>query len=147
MCAPFMFMFQGQFIHLVIGPGAARAADPDAPLILDVRNYFARDEDPNPNAFGPQMALLRRAANDLWARLSAIRGTNAVLRLQCQEGRARSPRCLGAFLITFYGFSVEEVLRYIRAGFARQNGDCDQELQEDRIRRWLEAYYMSPHRR
>lgn len=157
MCARLEFMFAGHYVGITIEPGGNVVAA-NTPVLFDARHLFPGDDNigaVHPNAVDGQLASLRTAADQIRARLMApfVAGAPAgappfVLRVQCRQGCARSPRTVAAFLVTHWGLTVDQAMRMLRAAYNDPlRGGCNQVLNEGSVRAWLEQYYASPHRR
>ncbi len=140
MCARLEFMFQGHFVRIVVGPGGAHVAANTANLV-DVRNRFGGDYELNVKKINQDLTTLRAAVQDVW---SALDNGGSPLRVQCEEGRSRSARVVGAFLITYCGDTAENAMRKLREAFAGPRDGCNQQLHDNRVWEWLDAYGRSP---
>jgi len=143
--------FQGHYLNILIQPGGQNVAPLETPRVLDVRHFFKTDHG-SPALSGDSIAALtalRRAVDQLWAKLNDERpmrpgqATPELVIVQCEKGCSRSPRCVGAFLMTYCALTAERALEALRIAYQSPTDDCGQRLSVELVRNWLEEYERS----
>jgi hypothetical protein len=143
------FMIAGAYVSIVIrGVGPIPVADADFDDIVDARFYFPEDNWSPQN--GDDLRLLHAAASAINSKATALARERAnvkapeadvtrapILYVQCQEGRSRSARCVGAFLMKYRNMTRQDALATLRAGYDHRIDGCDQELNEETVGCWL----------
>lgn len=143
--------FQGHFLNILIQPGGNAVAALDTPRLLDVRHFFKTDHAAPYLSGDPAGALrtLREAVELLWAKLNDERPSrpgnptpNQVV-VQCEKGCSRSPRTVGAFLMTYCGLTAADAVRTLALAYDEPTDDCGQLLSRQMVLDWLEEYEKS----
>lgn len=143
--------FQGHFLNILIQPGGDEVAALETPRLLDVRHFFKTDHSMPALTGDPAGAMvsLRKAVDILWAKLTEERPvrpghpTPNLVSVQCERGCSRSPRTVGAFLMTYCGLTAADALRVLIRAYEDPTDDCGQLLSRQMVLNWLEEYEKS----
>jgi hypothetical protein len=139
-----------QWVEIRIrGVGAVAANNPVvvANNVVDARGHFPSDDSLSslkPERQGAALDDLDAAAQEIEQKLNTLHANAAavVLFVQCAEGRSRSSRCVGAYLIRTLHFTSTQAVQFLEACYNSPRVDhCPaSNFSKPNVEQWLFQY-------
>ncbi len=140
MCACIKVMVGKKFVEFVIRAGGDQVTRYKC-NVFDARTYFEVDRFPEPDT-RKDMQNLKNAVEEIRKKVQNLEQDPKGyprLYVQCKEGRSRSARCVGAFLVKVCNFSRTRALSMLEHGYKHGLDECIQRLSKDNVDAWLKC--------